>query len=262
MEWTKPELTKSELIGSELIKSELIKPAWPAPANVNAFSSTRRGGFSEGPFQSLNLGDHVGDCADTVRRNRQQFQCEAAMPGQPVWLNQTHSTQCITLSSPAVTVGNADASFSRQSGLICTVMTADCLPILICNQQGSEVAAVHAGWRGLCNGIIENSVQLFSQPEACMAWLGPAISQHAFEVGAEVRAAFVRQDPDAAAAFIPGASGKWFADLYSLARQRLVRCGINDIYGAEHCTYQQTSTFFSYRRDGQTGRMATAIWLD
>ncbi|WP_372625686.1 peptidoglycan editing factor PgeF [Arsukibacterium sp.] len=247
---------------SEFIRSELIKPVWPAPENVKAISSTRHGGYSEGLFQSLNLGEHVGDCVEAVRRNRQQFQSKAGMPGQPVWLNQTHSTRCITLSSSAVTSGNADASFSRQSGLICTVMTADCLPILICNQQGTEVAAVHAGWRGLCDGIIENTVQLFSQPQACMAWLGPAISQHAFEVGAEVRAAFMRQDPHAGAAFIPGASGKWFADLYLLARQRLARCGITNIYGAEHCTYQQTSTFFSYRRDGQTGRMATAIWLD
>ncbi|HAW93999.1 MULTISPECIES: peptidoglycan editing factor PgeF [unclassified Arsukibacterium] len=252
----------SESIRSELIKSELIKPAWPAPANVKAISSTRHGGYSAGPFHSLNLGNHVGDSADAVRRNRQQFQTNAAMPGQPVWLNQTHSTHCISLSSVAITNCDADASFSVQPGLICTVMTADCLPVLICNRQGTEVAAIHAGWRGLCNGIIENTLQLFSRPDDCMAWLGPAISQQAFEVGADVRAAFMQQDPGAGAAFVPGVSGKWFADLYLLARQRLTASGIHAIYGAEYCTYQQTADFFSYRRDGQTGRMATAIWLD
>lgn len=240
----------------------MFTPAWPAPANVKAVSSSRKGGESDGLFQSLNLGTHVGDSVDVVTRNRLLFQTQAAMPGQPVWLNQTHGTRCITLSSGDISDINADASFSRQPGLICAVMTADCLPIVICNRLGTEVAAVHAGWRGLCNGIIENTLQMFTQPVDCMAWLGPAISQHHFEVGAEVRTAFIEQEPEAAAAFIPGEAGKWFADLYLLARQRLTRRGINAIYGADHCTYQQNTDFFSYRRDGQTGRMATAIWLD
>lgn len=241
---------------------DLLTPGWPAPANVKAVCSTRAGGCSAGPYQSLNLGGHVGDSAQAVSHNRQLFQAMAAMPDQPVWLNQTHSTRCITLLSTTPDNVDADASFSRQPGLVCTVMTADCLPILICNRAGTEIAAVHAGWRGLCDGIIENTLQLFSQPADCMAWLGPAISQAAFEVGDEVRQAFINQDPAAAVAFIAGSEGKWLGDLYMLARQRLANFGVSAIYGGNYCTYSQRSEFFSYRRDGQTGRMASAIWLE
>lgn len=252
MAWTKP---------------EVITPDWPAPANVKAVCSTRAGGCSVGPYQSLNLGRHVGDDPAAVNRNRQLFRSTAQMPGQPVWLNQTHSSRCITLSAdtayPSDSDGtDADASFSRQAGIICTVMTADCLPVLICNQAGTEIAAVHAGWRGLCNGVIENTMRLFSQPATCMSWLGPAISQPVFEVGGEVRAAFMQQDPAAASAFVATEQGKWLADLYLLARQRLARLGVSAVYGADYCTYRQAADFFSYRRDGQTGRMAAAIWLE
>ncbi len=240
----------------------MLTPSWPVSVNVKAVSSTRAGGCSGGPFQSLNLGNHVGDDPTAVSRNRQLFQTTAKMPGQPVWLNQTHSTHCVVLGSDVTATLDADASFSRQPGLICTVMTADCLPLLLCNQAGTEVAAVHAGWRGLCNGVIENTLQLFSRPADCLAWLGPAISQGAFEVGAEVRAAFIQQEPAAGSAFIAGEQGKWLADLYLLARQRLARCGVTAVYGGECCTYLQSHDFFSYRRDGQTGRMATAIWLE
>ncbi len=247
MAWTKP---------------ELITPTWPAPANVKAVCSTRAGGGSVGPYLSLNLGGHMGDTAQAVSYNRQLFQTMAAMPSQPVWLTQTHSTTCLSLSSATPENTEADASFSRQSGLVCAVMTADCLPILLCNRAGTEVAAVHAGWRGLCNGVIENSLQLFSQPADCLAWLGPAISQAAFEVGDEVRAAFIKHNPAAASAFIATSHGKWLADLYLLARQRLANFGVTAVYGGDHCTYRQSDTFFSYRRDGQTGRMASAIWLE
>ncbi|KKO45554.1 hypothetical protein WG68_09195 [Arsukibacterium ikkense] len=244
------------------MRPELIAPTWPAPANVKAVCSTRAGGGSTGPYLSLNLGGHVGDAAEAVSHNRQLFQTMAAMPGQPAWLNQTHSTRCINLSSVVTDDLNADASFSRQPGRVCAVMTADCLPVLLCNRAGTEVAAVHAGWRGLCDGVLENTLQLFSQPSDCLAWLGPAISQAAFEVGSEVRAAFIKQDPAAASAFIAGKQGKWQADLYRLARQRLARCGVSAVYGGDYCTYQQPNDFFSYRRDGQTGRMASAIWLE
>ncbi|SNY46578.1 conserved hypothetical protein [Arsukibacterium tuosuense] len=250
------------MTASVLATPELLTPAWPAPVNVKAVSSTRPGGCSVGPFHSLNLGNHVGDDPAAVSYNRKLFQAIAKMPGQPGWLNQTHSTRCVTLSSGVTKAVNADASFSQQPGLVCTVMTADCLPLLICNQAGTEVAAVHAGWRGLCDGVIENTLKLFSHPANCLAWLGPAISQAAFEVGAEVRAAFMQQDPAAGRAFVAGEQGKWQADLYLLARQRLARCGVTAVYGGEHCTYQQARDFFSYRRDGQTGRMATAIWLE
>jgi len=245
----------------------VITPDWPAPANVKAVCSTRAGGCSVGPFHSLNLGSHVGDDALAVNRNRQLLQSIAQMPGQPAWLNQTHSSRCITLSAGSDYTSDsddrdADASFSRHSGLVCAVMTADCLPVLICNQAGTEIAAVHAGWRGLCNGVIENTMRLFSQPASCLAWLGPAISQPVFEVGGEVRAAFMQQDPAAASAFIATEQDKWLADLYLLARQRLVGVGVRAVYGGDYCTYRQTADFFSYRRDGQTGRMAAAIWLE
>ncbi|MDX1677133.1 peptidoglycan editing factor PgeF [Arsukibacterium sp.] len=240
----------------------MLIPAWPAPVNVKAVCSTRSGGCSVGSYASLNLGSHVGDDPRLVSCNRQLFQTAAQMPGQPVWLNQTHSTRCIRLSGDNHDASDADASFSQQSGIICTVMTADCLPVLICNQAGTEVAAVHAGWRGLCNGIIENTLQQFSQPASCLAWLGPAISQSAFEVGNEVREAFTQQQSIAADAFIATKQGKWLADLYLLARQRLARAGLSAVYGGDYCTYRQAADFFSYRRDGQTGRMAAAIWLE
>lgn len=240
----------------------MITPDWPAPANVKAVCSTRAGGCSKGPYHSLNLGDHVGDDAWAVSHNRQLFQTMAKMPGQPRWLNQTHSNQCITLLSGKAQASSADASFTDQPGLVCTVMTADCLPVLICNEAGTEIAAIHAGWRGLCDGVIENTMRMFSQPASCLAWLGPAISQPAFEIGAEVRAAFILQDPEAASAFIAGEQDKWLADLYLLARQRLARSGVTRTYGGQYCTYQQSADFFSYRRDGRTGRMAAAIWLE
>ncbi|MBV2128870.1 peptidoglycan editing factor PgeF [Arsukibacterium indicum] len=240
----------------------MLTPDWPAPHNVKAVCSTRSGGCSTGQYQSLNLGAHVGDNALAVSRNRQLFQNWAKMPGPPVWLNQTHSTDCITLVSEMHPGCDADASFSNQPGLVCTVMTADCLPVLICNEAGTEIAAVHAGWRGLCDGVIENTMRLFSKPSGCMAWLGPAISQPVFEVGAEVRAAFIQQDPQAASAFIAGKQDKWLADLYLLARQRLAHSGLTMVYGGQYCTYQQPADFFSYRRDGLTGRMAAAIWLE
>jgi YfiH family protein len=240
--------------------SELITPCWPAPPGVKAVCSTREGGYSVQPYHSLNLGAHVGDNPESVKHNRLQFQHMGTMPSQPVWLEQVHGTRCLTLTHNTFAGVQADASYSRQPGVVCSVMTADCLPLLLCNRAGTEVAAVHAGWRGLCNGIIENTLQLFSQPSDCIAWLGPAISQQAFEVGPEVRDAFIKHAPVAKSAFIAGQKGKWLADLYMLARQRLNHCGVNAIFGGEFCTYQQSETFFSYRRDGQTGRMACAIW--
>lgn len=221
--------------------------------------TTRRGGASLPPYDSLNLGDHVGDDPLLVSHNRQQF--SAVLPSEPVWLKQVHGTTVID-AAHAACVPAADASFSRQAQAVCVVMTADCLPILLCDEEGTVVAAIHAGWRGLCDGVIEATVAAMKVAgESIMAWLGPAISQAAFEVGDEVRNAFTAHDPQAQLAFSPAADGKWMADIYWLACQRLQTLGITQIYGGNLCTYRDKERFFSYRRDGVTGRMATLVWL-
>ena len=233
---------------------------WPAPARVRTLITTRQGGISETPYASFNLATHVGDRPEAVAGNRAQLR--SMLPAEPAWLNQTHSTRVIC---PEHTHGlvDADASHSAQAGTVCVVMTADCLPVLFCDQQGTRVAAAHAGWRGLCNGILEQTVTaLQTDPARLMAWFGPAIGPDAFEVGAEVRQAFVSQDAASVNAFNPIADGKYLANLYQLARQRLQRMGLTAIYGGNFCTVIERDRFFSYRRDGKTGRMASLIWLD
>ena len=246
----------------------LIVPDWPAPANVRALQTTRLGGVSIAPYASLNLGDHVGDTPFAVTRNRMLL--GAVLPGEPVWLEQVHGTAVADADRAACQTQachgssrRADACIARRHGSVCVVMTADCLPVLLCDGQGTVVAAVHAGWKGLAAGVIEATVQTMEvAPQNLMAWLGPAISQQAFEVGEDVRAAFVDADQAAAAAFIPGSSGKYFADIYALARLRLNALGITKIYGGDRCTCRESDQFFSYRRDGVTGRMGTFIWLE
>ena len=236
-----------------------IIPAWPAPGNVQALQTTRNGGVSNAPYDSLNLGSHVGDVPLAVARNRTLL--EPWLPSEPVWLKQVHGT-VVTDAAQADCWPEADACVSSHAGAVCVVMTADCLPVLLCNEQGSVVAAAHAGWRGLCDGVIEQTVRAMNvQPAALMAWLGPAIGAQAFEVGDEVRAAFIARQPQAVAAFIPAAPGKWLADIYQLARLRLNALGITRIYGGGLCTCTDRARFFSYRRDGVTGRMGTFIWL-
>lgn len=239
----------------------LLRPDWPAPANVHTVCSTRLGGCSVGLFTGLNLGSHVGDEPAKVVQNRQQYQHAAAMPNAPVWLNQVHGVTVAKLTTNSESGITADAAISREPDIVATVMTADCLPLLLCDTAGTQVAAVHAGWRGLCDGIIEATLRTFVPGAAVLAYLGPAISQAAFEVGTEVRDAFIAHDPSAANAFIPGKGDKYQADLYLLARQRLAACGVSQIYGGNYCTYQHSELFFSYRSDGQTGRMASSIWL-
>lgn len=234
-------------------------PDWPAPENVKALQTTRKGGYSVAPYASLNLGSHVGDNPLVVNRNRMLL--EPFMPSEPVWLNQVHGIKVADVGH-AGCLPQADASVSTHRGAVCVVMTADCLPVLLCDEQGSVVGAAHAGWRGLCEGVIEQTVHAMKVPSTnLMAWLGPAIGPAAFEVGEEVRAAFVAQQPQAATAFVPGAEGKWLADIYQLARLRLSASGINRIYGAGLCTFSDPERFYSYRRDGATGRMGTFIWL-
>lgn len=237
-----------------------IEPDWPAPARVKALSTTRTGGVGKAPYASLNLGTHVGDDPAQVADNRGIVRQH--LPGEPRWLNQVHGTVVVDAAA-GVGVPDADAAFSREAGCVCAVMTADCLPVLLCDQAGTVVAAAHAGWRGLCDGVLEAAVVAMGVPPGqLMAWLGPAIGPDAFEVGGEVRASFMGKDPAAAAAFRPSANQhKWLADIFLLARQRLARAGVTRIHGGNACTVSDPSRFFSYRRDGVTGRMATLVWL-
>ncbi|MDD3326631.1 MAG: peptidoglycan editing factor PgeF [Zoogloea sp.] len=237
-----------------------IVPDWPAPANVKALSTTRAGGVGAAPFDSLNLGTHVGDDPATVAANRARLR--ALLPAEPCWLNQVHGTVVVDLAT-AQGVPDADAAVSRRPGAVCVVMTADCLPVLLCDRAGTVVGAAHAGWRGLQGGVIEATVRAMNVPAGeLMAWLGPAIGPAAFEVGEEVRAAFLADDSAAAAAFRPaGPAGKWLADLYLLARQHLAALGVTAVHGGDSCTFTEAERFFSYRRDGRTGRMASLVWL-
>jgi len=262
-----------------------IIPDWPAPPNVKALQTTRHGGVSIAPYDSLNLGDHIGDTPHAVARNRQLL--FPLMPSEPVWLNQVHGVAVVNADATSCPP-QADACIATHPAAVCVVMTADCLPVLLCNDDGSLVGAAHAGWRGLCGGVIERTVRAMdTPPQTLMAWLGPAIGPLAFEVGEEVREAFVAMQPQASAAFTPyhqpvptmgtgvgstlpsrermparaGEGVKYLADIYLLARQRLEALGITRIYGGGLCTYSDRMRFFSYRRDGMTGRMGTFIWL-
>ncbi|MGF1733499.1 peptidoglycan editing factor PgeF [Photobacterium kasasachensis] len=239
-----------------------IVPDWPAPANIKAVSTTREGGVSLQPYQGLNLGSHVGDNIEHVQCNRTQLQQELRLAESPAWLNQTHSTTVIGVNALLATTPDADGSYTRVADIACAVMTADCLPILLCDSAGTQVAAVHAGWRGAADGIIEAALDTFHAPaEQILAWFGPAIGPNAFEVGNEVREQFVADLPQAELAFTPRGD-KWLADLYLLARQRLQRAGVNKIYGGDFCTFSSPERFYSYRRDGVTGRQASLIWIE
>ncbi|QKJ88333.1 Polyphenol oxidase [Paramixta manurensis] len=240
----------------------LIIPDWPAPASVRACSSTRVGGVSHAPWGSLNLGAHVGDEAEHVHINRERLASFAALPVSPHWLNQVHGTDVLRLSADSTAEAvSADASWTNRPDTVCAVMTADCLPVLFCAYDGAEVAAAHAGWRGLCAGVLEATLDNFSCPASEVhAWLGPAIGPQAFEVGAEVYNAFVMHDAAAAGAF-RAVGEKYYADIWHLARLRLTAKGVRSISGGGVCTVTRSEEFFSFRRDGVTGRMASLIWL-
>lgn len=241
-----------------LSKASIIFPDWPAPANVKALQTTRHGGYSQGNYQGLNFGDHVKDNPLTVNQNRQLL--NAIVPTEPVWLNQVHGVRVID-AALSTCLESADAAFTTHKNTVCVTMTADCLPVLLCDTSGTVVAAVHAGWRSLCDGVIEETVKAMAvDASLLMAWLGPAIGPNAFEVGAEVRAQFVEQDAQAVQAFKPHGD-KFLGNLYQIATQRLNRLGVTHIYGGGECTYSNPETYFSFRRDGDTGRMASLIWL-
>ena len=237
-----------------------IIPDWPVSKHVLALQTTRQGGISASPYDTFNLGLHVGD--DPVRVNRNRMMLGSMMPSEPVWLEQVHGT-IVANADMADCLVQADACIARQRGSVCAVMTADCLPVLLCDTQGSVVGAAHAGWKGLAAGVIEATVEAMDvAPQDLMAWLGPAISQPAFEVGDDVRDAFVSAQPQAASAFVSGQQGKWLADIYALARLRLNALGVTAIHGGGECTFSEEDKYYSYRRDGVTGRMGTFIWLE
>lgn len=243
-----------------------IEPDWPKPPGVRAAFSCRVGGVSTGPFASLNLATHVNDAGPAVLENRQRLMSALELPGQPTWLEQVHGTKLVKLPLAAGASLAADGAWTQAPGVVCAVMVADCLPVLISDVNGRCVAAVHAGWRGLCAGILDRAIaQLRARlggSRAFQAWLGPCIGVSSFEVGPEVRSAFLRRDDLAAAAFVPGARDRWQADLQLLAVQALHRLGIDRVYRDSACTYADAGRFFSYRRDRETGRMAALIWRD
>lgn len=235
-----------------------LTPDWPAPHNVQACVTTATGGNSAAPFARFNLGAHVGDALDDVQRNREYL--ADALRCEPTWLNQVHSARVVT--ADATQILTADASTSREVGLACCIMSADCLPVLFTDQAGTCVAAAHAGWRSLVAGVLENTVASMQvAPQQVMAWLGPAIGADAFEVGGEVRDAFIQQHPIAEKAFVSSKNpGRWMADIYHLARIRLADCGVEAVYGGGLCTVNDPR-FYSYRRQPVTGRFASLVWI-
>jgi YfiH family protein len=240
---------------------QFLLPDWPAPANVRAAVTTRTGGVSLKPYDSFNLATHVGDNPSAVHENRARLRTACALPAEPVWLKQVHGVAMVDAAQGGIDL-EADAAFAAQPGAVCAVLTADCLPVLLCNRTGTRVAALHAGWRGLAAGVIEAGVKTMGIPgNELLAWLGPAIGPASFEVGPEVRAAFVQHDTQAAQAFRDGHGGKYLADIYKLARQRLQHLEVAAVYGGGFCTVKERARFFSYRRDGATGRMAALIWI-
>jgi YfiH family protein len=248
---------------------DLIHPDWPAPATVHAVATTRAGGVSTGAFASLNLGDHVGDDPSSVTQNRALLRHALGLPAGPAWLSQVHGAEAVTLTGAATDHTprrTADASLTVAPGVVCAVLTADCLPVLFCHRAGTHVAAAHAGWRGLAAGVLEATVSALADagatPASLLAWLGPAIGPAAYEVGAEVRDAFLRADPLAGDVFRPIRPGHWLLDLYAAARARLARAGVTAVTGGEYCTLADHERFYSHRRDGITGRQATLIWLE
>jgi polyphenol oxidase len=257
-----------------------IEPRWGAPVRVRAAFTLRGGGVSGAPYDSLNLGVHVGDALESVRENRRRVRERLGLPGEPVWLQQVHGAGVLDLDTgdaradgstsrgAARGIGEAaqpeaDAAVTRTPGRVCAIQVADCMSVLFAARDGSAVGAAHAGWRGLAGGVLEQTIARLGVPAAqLVAWLGPTINQKSFEVGEDVRTAFTKGDADAASAFEANSRGRWQCDLYALARRRLAALGVSDVTGGGWCTYADASRFFSFRRDGQCGRMAALIWME
>jgi YfiH family protein len=246
----------------------LLRPDWPVPAPVRSAFTLRAGGVSAGQFASLNLGAHVGDEPTAVAENRRRVAAELRLPAEPLWLSQAHGTAVVAADDVMAATDErdaapqGDAAVTRRAGRVLAVLVADCLPVLLARRDGGAVAVAHAGWRGLAAGVIESTIEaLGAAGEELLAWLGPAIGPAHFEVGEEVREAFCRQQLQAEAAFVRNARGRWQCDLPQLARQRLTALGVRGVHGAACCTYRDPGSFYSYRRDGVTGRMAALIWM-
>jgi hypothetical protein len=241
------------------IPSDWIVPDWPAPQKVRALITTRSGGASRGMYADFNLGERVGDDALAVTKNRETLR--GMLPAEPVWLRQLHGARVVE-AQPGSLGAEADGAVARGPGRVCAVLTADCLPVLLADKGGTVVGIAHAGWRGLAAGVIENVVRAMGvAPESLIAYLGPGIGAAAYEVGIDVFDALVLANSDAARAFLPHGPGKFLADLNLVARQRLMRLGLGSIHGGNLCTYGDAGRFYSYRRDGVTGRMASLIWI-
>ncbi len=245
------------------MKLEYIKPDWAAPENITCVTTTRVGGYSNNEYSSLNLGGHVKDAISNVEQNRNLILKDLNLPSEPVWLEQVHSSRVLELNdrTPKNTV--ADAAYTQQKGIVCAVLTADCLPVVFCDLKGQYVAVAHGGWRGLVAGVLENTLQALPiANEEMMCWLGPAIGPNKFEVGKEVVEAFLKKDVMNESAFQIQENGKYLADIYQLAKKILAKERVAQVYGGQHCTYTESDKFYSYRRDGETGRMATLIWRE
>ncbi len=243
---------------------EFVYPDWPAPVHVKALTTTRNGGFSVGPYASFNLSNLVGDEPGTVKRNRNWLREVLKLPAEPLWLTQVHGSRVID-AFDAGPSAEADGCVTGTGGVVCAVLTADCLPIFLCDRRSTRIAVLHAGWRGLAAGVIEEGLRKIQIPPAnLLAWLGPAIGPSAYEVGDDVRKTFVGQDKEMAGSFtpVPNRAGHWLADLYDIARRRLRSQGVHAIYGGLRCTLRERNLFYSHRRDGTCGRMASLIWLD
>lgn len=240
-----------------------LVPEWPAPGRVRAFCTLRTGGVSDAPYASLNLATHVGDASASVRENRRMLRTELSLPGEPLWLEQVHGTRVLDADEAGASRrAPADAAITRQKDRVLAVLVADCLPLLLATRTGDAIGVAHAGWRGLAAGVIERTVEaLGAPPEQLQAWLGPAISASHFEVGFEVRTAFVSRHEEAAACFSANARGRWQCNLAALARQRLEALGVHSIHNSALCTASDAQRFFSYRRDGHTGRLAALLWI-
>jgi YfiH family protein len=239
---------------------ECIHADWSAPEHIRAFTTTRKGGVSEGVYGSFNLALHVDDQASAVTRNRQLLRDTFELPAEPVWLQQTHSNRVIDTNHFDAT--EADASWASKNGAVCAVLTADCLPVFFTNKEGSKVAVAHAGWRGLLNGVISKTFSAMqTNPDDCLVWLGPSIGPDAFEVGQEVLQSFIDKDKAVLQAFRQKDEEHWLCDMYQLARIELGRLGVNQVSGGGLCTYTDKENFYSFRRDGNTGRMASLIWI-
>jgi len=249
------------------MNSNWIKADWPAPDFIKAGTTTRQRGKSTAPYASFNLATHVGDNLESVIQNRNQVRTGLSLSNQPQWLEQIHSTKVVLLPTNE-SLPKADAAYTTQKSVVCAVMTADCLPLLVTDTKGTCVAAIHAGWRGLADGIIASTVKkLPVKSELLLVWLGPAIGPEVYEVGEEVYDAFTRMDEEAKQAFKPvikpaSAKQHWLFDIYSMAKLQLGRLGIANVYGGNFCTFNEKEKFYSYRRDGVTGRMASLIWID